>query len=138
MENLDKDIFEESIHFGLNSQTKKLLKRVVFWAKFISILGLLAVVLLSLLFGLSVIEREMILGDAVVMWIMLAFFIIPLVYLFVFALKAESALRESDSFILQKAVEYLKSYFKSIGISMILVFILFIIVIASVIITDYN
>ncbi|WP_375561246.1 hypothetical protein ACE193_01450 [Bernardetia sp. OM2101] len=138
MENLDKNIFDDSSQFGINNPSKELLKTIVFWSKFISITGLLAVITFSLLFLLMVIQNEFILEDAIVLWAMLSVFIIPLLYLFIFARKTEKSLAELDTIVLQKAIQNLKSYFKSIGISMILIFILFVIAMASVIISEMN
>ncbi len=41
MKNLDKNVFDDSSQFGINNESKKFLKIIVFWSKFISIVGLL-------------------------------------------------------------------------------------------------
>lgn len=128
MENLDKNIFDDS-SLGINNQSKELLKTIVFWSKFISIVGLFVTIGFSLLFVLMIVGREMRLGDAVPFWVFSALCIIPLVYLFLFARKIEQTLRESDSNILQKAIQNLKSYFKSIGVVIILTFVCLIILV---------
>ncbi len=76
-----------------------------------------------------ILAREMRLGDAIPFWIFSVLCIIPLVYLLLFARKTEQSLRESDSNILQKAIQNLKSYFKSIGVLIILTLICIIILV---------
>ncbi len=58
MKNLDKDIFEEPSHFGINKESKKLLKKIVFWTKFVSIAGLITVILIFFGSIIIVINRD--------------------------------------------------------------------------------
>jgi hypothetical protein len=136
MKNLDKNVFDDSSQFGINNQSKELLKKIIFWSKFISITGLIAVISMSLLFLFSVTQNELTLGDAIVSWVFFSLFVIPLIYLFLFARKTEQSLRELDNIILQKAIQNLKSYFTSIGFSMILAFVLFVIALVSFLISE--
>lgn len=88
-------------------------------------------------FVFSVINRNATLGQAFPMWFLSLFTFIPLVYLFKFSKDLKESLENSDEIILKKAIQNLKSYFKSIGISMILVFVCFVVLILSVFIFDF-
>ncbi|WP_375561245.1 hypothetical protein ACE193_01445 [Bernardetia sp. OM2101] len=125
MENLDRNVFEEPSHFGMNSQSKELLKSISFWTKFIAILGLIATS--AIFFGaiVLVINRQTSIGRVFFYWVLSLFSFVPLIYLFKFSKKSKECLLSSDEATLQKTIQSLRSYFKSIGVSMILIFSVF-------------
>ena len=125
MKNLDKDIFEEQSKFGINKQSKELLTKVVFWTKFVSIAGFITVFLIFFGSIIIVINRDSSMGQAFPNWLMSILAFIPLIYLFKFSKKLNQSLLNSDEIILQKSIQLLKSYFKTIGITMIVVFVVY-------------
>ncbi len=136
MEHLDKNIFDDS-SFGINNQSKEILKTIVFWSKFISIVGLLAIIIISVGSVFLVLNRQIVLMIALRFLGVFSLCVIPLVYLFVFARKTEQFLRESDTIILQKAIQNLKSYFKSIGVSMILMITIYLLALLTALIYEF-
>ena len=122
MENLDKDVFKESSEFKINNKSKEFLKTIVFWTKFISIAGLVATSFVFFNSIFSVINHDASLGQVFTLWFLSLFAFVPLSYLFKFSQKLKQTLITSDEIILQKSIQYLKSYFKTIGISMIIIF----------------
>lgn len=126
MKNLDKDVFEDSSQ-KIKKLSKKHLKMIVFWTKFVSILGLIASILMFFSNILFVLNRQGSIGESIPYWIISLASFIPLLYLFKLSKSINSFLIDSNEIILQNVIQNLKSYFKSIGITMIILFTLFLI-----------
>lgn len=139
----------ENFEIQLNESAKEFLKETAKWAYFLSILGYIGigfVVLVAIFAGtlfafMGNMTHEMgafgSLGGTfiTVLYLMLAaLYFFPVYYLNKFATNAKTALRDNDSESLSTSLEYLKSHYKYIGIMTIVVFGLYILIFAGVII----
>ncbi|WP_299670161.1 DUF5362 family protein [uncultured Polaribacter sp.] len=116
----------------LNNASKGFLKETAKWAKFLSIIGFIGLVLMLLgsffigsLYDNLPQAQEMpfdIGGIMTVFYIVIALiYIFPIYYLYQFSVKMKNALLSKDDEVLADAFEMLKSHYKFIGVFTIII-----------------
>lgn len=131
MENLSENRDGIKEHLSLTHNGTLFLKETAKWAQFLSILGFIMVgfmILLALFMGtiLSFIPQTAglpIQGGLIgIIYIVLsAIYFFPALYLYKFSSKIKEAIKLYDDTYLEKALQYLKSHYKFIGILMIII-----------------
>ena len=122
MENLDEGVFGRNSINGIDA--KKLLSSIVLWSKITSILSCLTsiAVFLFCLFLVftekSLDTLEELLPSVFISTVPLSF-LIPSIYLFLFALRIQKALNNSDEVVFQLGLQKLKSFIISLGLTVI-------------------
>ena len=139
----------ENFEMRLNESAKDFLKETAKWAYFLSILGYIGigVIVLAALFagtlfskignmapGMGAMGSSM--GTIItVLYLTIAIlYFFPVYYLNKFGSNAKAAFRDNDSEILTASLEYLKSHYKYIGIMTLVVFSLYILMFAGMLI----
>ena len=139
----------EEFELQLNESAKGFLKETAKWAYFLSILGyvgigfiVLAAIFAGTLFAfIGNLSREMssfaAMGGSFIsaLYLMIAaFYFFPVYYLNKFASNAKAALKKKDSQSLAASFEYLKSHYKFIGITALVILCLYALLIIFVVI----
>ncbi|WP_375561775.1 hypothetical protein ACE193_04270 [Bernardetia sp. OM2101] len=133
---LDKDSFYSEGGFQITNRAKGFLATTAFWGKVVAIVGFISSVLM-LLAGIVLAFSGSLLSQfgagfdalgaaggiliAFVYVIGALFYFVPSLYLFHFSNKTQAAIRSSDSLVLEKAFENLKSLYKFMGITVFVI-----------------
>lgn len=122
MKNLDEGIFGRHPIDGIHA--KKLLSSIVLWSKIVSILIWITSIFVFLFCLLLVFtEKELDSLEKVLPFVFISTiplsFLIPPVYLFLFALKIQKSLTDSDEIIFQLGLQKLKTFIISLGLTII-------------------
>lgn len=124
------DDYSAASGMGITPDMRDSLATAARWAKFIAIVGFVfmgLIFLFVLLFGSfygTLLPGEMGLSLVPMLFLMgisLAISAIPLVFMYRFALQTQEGLRNEDQFAMTSAFANLKSYYKFIGILLIIV-----------------
>ncbi|MFV5688987.1 hypothetical protein ACM55M_10230 [Flavobacterium sp. ZT3R25] len=139
----------ENFEMRLNESAKDFLKETAKWAHFLSILGYIGIgfIALAALFagtlfskfgnmapGMGAIGSSIRIFITVVYLIIAILYFFPVYYLNKFGSNAKAAFRDNDSETLAASLEYLKSHYKYIGIMTLVVFSLYILMFAGMLI----
>ena len=143
MENRDILDNDYQSDFRLNSEIRGYLKTTSGWAKFLAILGFIFVALFTFsafaMFFFAAVADDQTEGMgvpfiliAVIYLVLSGLYLLPVLYLFRFANGIKTALSGDDERALTNAFANLKSHYKFIGISTIVVIGLYIIAIVAI------
>jgi len=113
------------------------LDRIIYWAKFLSILGFIGVAFMLIgalsiaLVGISIMGSE-VAGISVVYLVFAAIYFMPMYYLFKFATHARQGLTHKSQYETDQGLIYLAAHYKFIGIMAIVLLSLYVLIFIGV------
>jgi len=113
------------------------LDRIIYWAKFLSILGFIGVAFMLIgalsiaLVGISIMGSE-VAGISVVYLVLAAIYFMPMYYLFKFATHARQGLTHKSQYETDQGLIYLAAHYKFIGIMAIVLLSLYVLIFIGV------
>jgi len=113
------------------------LDRIIYWAKFLSILGFIGVAFMLIgalsiaLVGISIMGSE-VAGLSVVYLVLAAIYFMPMYYLFKFATHARQGLTHKSQYETDQGLIYLAAHYKFIGIMAIVLLSLYVLIFIGV------
>ena len=113
------------------------LDRIIYWAKFLSILGFIGVAFMLIgalsiaLVGISIMGSE-VAGISVVYLVFAAIYFMPMYYLFKFATHARQGLTHKSHYETDQGLIYLAAHYKFIGIMAIVLLSLYVLIFIGV------